>query len=161
MSSEDMRAEFEIFNGYSVAVREECQLVSMDVKALYPSMSWTAIVCAVKEMIENSSMDIDDVDWREVAKYVAVMVPRDTIEAEGLSLVVPKRKKNRTRRITINYLRQKNNDQKWAVARKPGARQKKKLLALAISTGVELVMANHTYMVGDTCKQLVVPLGWS
>ena len=28
-------------------------------------------------------------------------------------------KKNRTRRITINYLRQKKNDSKWTVARKP------------------------------------------
>ena len=126
-------------------------MVSIDFKALYPSMSCDAIICAVKEMIMRSRMSIFDVDWREVAKYVAVEVSPEEIEAEGLTLVVPKRKKRRTRHITINYLRQKNNDQKWTMARKPGSQQKKKLLSLAISVGVKKVMSNHTYMVGDDC----------
>ena len=57
----------------------------------------------------------------------------------------------RTRKITINYLRNKKNDDKWTLARKPGVRQKKKMLALVISTGVRMIMSNHTYKVGDTC----------
>ena len=127
-------------------------MVSMDFKALYPSMSCDAIICAVKEMIMRSRMSIFDVDWREVAKYVAVEVSPEEIEAEGLTLVVPKRKKRRTRHITINYLRQKNNDQKWTVARKPGSQQKNIFLSLAISVAVFMqVMYNHTYMVGDDC----------
>ena len=32
-----------------------------------------------------------------------------------------------------------------------GCRQKRKLLALAISAGIRLVMSNHTYMLGDQC----------
>ena len=64
--------------------------------------------------------------------------------------MIPKRKKNRTRKITINYLRQKNNDTKWAIARRPGVVQKRKMLALAVSVGVQCVMSSHTYMVGDT-----------
>ena len=95
-------------------------------------------------------MVIDDVDSREVSKYVAVMVTREEIEYEGLSLVIPKRKKKRTRNITINYLRQKNNDQQLTLARKPGIRQKRKMLALAVSVGVRLVMSSHTYIVGET-----------
>ena len=77
----------------------------MDVKALYPSMKWADIVLAVKEMIENSDMDIENINWREADKYIAVMVPPEEIEREGLTLVIPKRKKRRTRKITINYLR--------------------------------------------------------
>jgi RNA polymerase-interacting CarD/CdnL/TRCF family regulator len=50
------------------------------------------------------------VDWNVVVEYVAVMVPKDLIEREGLTYVVPKRKKNRTRNITINYLRTKKNN---------------------------------------------------
>ena len=114
-------------------------------------MRWADIVKAVREMIVNSDMEIENVDWREVAKYIAVMVPPDEIEKEGLSLVIPKRKKTRTRRITINYLRSKNNDEKWTVARKPGSRQKRKMAALVISTGVWQIMSNHTYKVGDQC----------
>ena len=79
------------------------------------------------------------------------MVPSDEIEREGLSLVIPKRKRRRTRNITINYLRSRANDQKWMLARKPGSRQKKKMLALAISTGVWQILSNHTYIVGDQC----------
>ena len=47
-------------------------------------MKWDAIVIAVKEMIIKSEMDIADVDWCAVAKYIAVMVPPEEIEAEGL-----------------------------------------------------------------------------
>jgi hypothetical protein len=37
---------------------------------------------------------IDNVNWTEVGKYVALMVPADVIDQEGLVNVVPKRKKN-------------------------------------------------------------------
>ena len=67
------------------------------------------------------------------------MVPAEVIEREGLSLVIPKRKKKRTRRITVNYLRSKNNDEKWTIGRKPGARQQIKMLALVINTGVKVM----------------------
>ena len=146
-----MRACFEILNQYSMQKRKKCKLLSMDVKALYPSMKLEDMVRAVKEMIEKSELEIENVDWREVSKYIAVMVPAEEIEREGLTLVIPQRKKKRTKRITINYLRSKRNDEKWAVARKPGVRQKRKMLALVISTGVRVVMANHTYKVGDQC----------
>ena len=148
-SSEEMRAALEDFNKFDRTVRENCVLLSMDVKALYPSMQWDDIVIAVQDMIVKNRMEIANVDWTEVGKYVAVMVPQDVIEQQGLVNVVPKRKRNRTRHITINYLRNKKNNDNWTVARKPGCRQKTKLLALAISTGVKLVMANHTYRVGD------------
>ena len=150
MSSEEMRAAFEKFNEYEDDIREGCRIISMDVKALFPSMKWDDIISAVKEMILRSEMTIEDVDWGEVAKYIAVMVTQEEIDAEGLSHVIPKRKKNRTRKITINYLRQKNNDTKWAIARRPGVVQKRKMLALAVSVGVQCVMSSHTYMVGDT-----------
>ena len=102
-------------------------------------------------MIIESKMIIDNVDCVELARYLAIMIPEEEIEQEGLNLVIPRRKKNRTRKITINYLRNKKNDQNWSVARKPGTRQKKKMLALAISSGVQVVMSGHTYRVGDTC----------
>jgi hypothetical protein len=59
------------------------------------------------------------------------MIPDEEIEQKGLRLVIPKRKKIRTRRITVNYLRNKKNEESWTVGRKPGPRQKKKMLALS------------------------------
>ena len=109
-SSEEMRASFEEFNKLDKKVREKCKIISMDVKALYPSMRWVDIVRAVKDMITKSDMEIENVDWVEVSRYIAVMVPSDEIEREGLGLVIPKRKRRRTRNITFNYLRSRAND---------------------------------------------------
>ena len=95
-------------NGVEDDVRSECIIISIDVKVLYPSISWDEIVHSVKVMMNNSKMVIDDVDWREVSKYVAVMVPREEIDTEVLSLVIPKRKKIRTQNVTINYQMQEN-----------------------------------------------------
>ena len=161
-SSEEMRAAFEEFNNLSEEIKTNCQLISMDVKALYPSMKWTEIIKSVKEMILKSPMTVENVDWVAVARYIAVHVPQEEIYAEGLTLVIPKRKKTvRMRRITVNYLRNKKNEDSWTVGRKPGNRQKKKMLALAISVGVETVMSGHTYMIGDVCwnsNENVLPL---
>ena len=86
------------------------------------------------------------IDWREIGKFLAVMVPQDPIEAEGLENVIPKRKKRITRKITINDFKNKHTDKNWSIARKTGRRQKRKKIALVISTGVNIVMSNHTYM---------------
>jgi hypothetical protein len=47
-SSEEMRSAFEQFNMLNKDVRMKCKVISMDVKALYPSMMWKDIVVAVK-----------------------------------------------------------------------------------------------------------------
>ena len=131
-----------------IACRDQYRIVSMDVRALFPSMRWVDIMKAVRNMIETSDMNVENVNWLEVGKYLAVMMSTNDIEEEGLNHVVPKRKNNRA--ITINYLQNKKNNKKWHKARKPGRRQQKKMLALAISIGVQQVLANHTYKVGDT-----------
>ena len=129
------------------SVREKCVVLSMDVKALYHSMKWKDIVKAIREMIEESEMKIENVNWREAAKYIAVMFTPEEIEQEGLTAVIPTRESNK--KITINYLQSSKNDENWSKARKPGIRQQKKILAMVISKGVELVMSNHTYKVVD------------
>ena len=57
-SSEEMRASFEGFNKYDKELRMKCKIISMDDKALYPSMSWAKTVAAVKEMIMNSKFSL-------------------------------------------------------------------------------------------------------
>ena len=62
-SSEEMRAAFYTFNKMNRQTKLKCQILSMDVKALYPSMSWEEIVKSVKWLILNSDMNIDNVNW--------------------------------------------------------------------------------------------------
>ena len=150
-SSEEMRAAIEAFNQLDQETRTKCRIISMDVKSLYPSMSWDGVVMATMEMIQNSDMVIQNVDWHEVGKYLAVMMTKEEIQEEGLGHVIPKRRdgERRLRRITVNYLQQKQNKGKWLNSRKPGVRQQRRMLALAVSFGIKACMSNHTYKVGD------------
>ena len=43
-------------------------------------------------MIESSELEMQNVDWQEVGKYLAVMMTEEEITAEGLRHVVPRRR---------------------------------------------------------------------
>jgi hypothetical protein len=85
VSSEQIRASFEKLNSLDIETRMGCRVISMDVKALYPSMTWEEIVCSVKEMILRSPMIIKNVNWQEVGKFIAVNVSKEDIKKEGLA----------------------------------------------------------------------------
>ena len=95
-----MREAFERYNNEEEEeVKRECRVLSMDVKALYPSMEWREIGIAVKKMVESCEKDIQDVDWKEVGKYLATTLTKEEKEKEGLRHVVQKRKRETNRRI--------------------------------------------------------------
>ena len=100
-SSEEMRAAFNDFNNQSSEIKQKCEIISMDVKALYPSMSWVEIIKSIKWLILKSDMKIMNVNWHEVGKYLAVVMTPQDITAEGLENVIPKRQGLRLRKITV------------------------------------------------------------
>ena len=81
-SGEEMKAAFERYNEESEEIRKTCKIISMDVKALYPSMEWSEITKSIKELIENSQTEIEQVDFMEVGKYLAVTMTKKDIERE-------------------------------------------------------------------------------
>jgi hypothetical protein len=121
----------------------------MDVKALYPSMEWNEIGRAVREMVEHSEKQIEDVDWTELSRYLAVTMTKDEIEKEGLQKVIPERKRETNRKVSVAYLVNKENEENWTRGRVPGCNQKKKMMGIAIANGVKVCMENHVYKVGD------------
>ena len=98
-------------------------------------------------------MNIENVNWFEVGKYLAVMMTPEDIIEEGLDNVIPKSRGMRLRKITVNYLRHKRNADKWLPVRRPGVRQKTRMLALAVGYGVYTAMSSHTYKVADNLYQ--------
>ena len=148
-SSEEMRAGFEEYNDGDVEMKRHCAVISMDVKALYPSMEWGEILTAVRELVESSPEEVEGVDYEEIGKYIAVTMKREDIVREGLANVVPERKIETGRDIGVAYLCNKANDDKWKTVRKPGKRQRKKMVALAVMEGVRACMSHHVYRVGD------------
>ena len=101
----------------------------MDVTAFYPSMSLDEIVKSIKWLIVivNNDLIIENIHWFKVGIYLAVMMTPEEITEEGLTNVILKRRGLRLRRITVNYLRHKRNEDKWIPARKPGVRQQRKI----------------------------------
>ena len=82
---------------------------------------------------------------KKVADDTYQQMSTEEIANEGLENVIPKRRGVRLRKITVNYLRQKKNAAKWLPARRPGVRQQKKMLALAVAHAVQTAMSHHTY----------------
>ena len=148
-SGEEMKAAFESFNEEEDGTRKNCNIISMDVKALFPSMEWDEIDVAVRELIETSDRDVEGVDWHELGKYLSVSMTTTEIKKEKLQHVIPKRKDETNRAISVAYLCNKQNENKWLQARTPGYRQKKKMIGIAVAKGVRVCMENHVYKVGD------------
>ena len=149
-SLEEMRASFQAYNSTTDPdSKKRCKILSMDVSALFPSMSRQGCMIAVKEMILDSTLEMRHFDWWPAAKYIHVMYDSDTIDNEGLSNVIPKRLKVTRRKLTVNCLQAKNDDA-WWIGEEPTEWQKKRMLALVVAAAVNETMSNHCYKVGDT-----------
>jgi hypothetical protein len=77
------------------------------------------------------------------------MMTPEEIADEELVNVIPKRRGARLQRKTVNYLRHKKNTNKWLAARRPGIRQKTRMLTMAVCYGVQTAMSCHTCKVAD------------
>ena len=88
---------------------------------------------------------------------------KDSIKHEGLQHVIPQRKNENNHRITVSYLNDKRNDDEWLSARKPGKRQQRKMIGLAVAEGIRICLENHMYCVGDSkyYRQEEDQLGWN
>ena len=132
-------------------VRKKCKIFSFDVKALYPSVKKHVAVEGVKYLVTKSAIELKNVDYKEIAKYLSVMMTREEVVNEKLDEVIPKRVKKSRRPLTTNCLMSnKPENEEWVMGRTPTELEKRKKIANVLGIGVKVVMGNHTYMMGDT-----------
>ena len=153
-SSEEMRSLIDKYNDEnSSGDKKKGVIFGMDAKALFPSLRIDSCMRAVKDLIKNSDITEKNLNWWELQKYIAVFYDEETIEAEGLLSVIPKRAKKPRRPLTINCLSNdasKYDDEKWVRAPDtPTLEQKKSIFAMAVAYGCKMVITNHVYTVGD------------
>ena len=151
-SSEEMRAAFDKFNEtIDQETRKRCMLLSMDISSLFPSMKKSTCATAVKDLVINSNLEIENINLYEMTKYLRVFMSPEEIIKDDLEHVLPKRAKKSRVKLTINCLKSDKDDHiKWIPAvNSPNEQQKKKIIANVLCIGVELVMSKHCYQVGN------------
>ena len=71
-------------------------------------------------MIMESDIQMKNVNYREVGKYLRVMMTEEEIEEEGIDRVIPKRVKKSRRRLTTNCLfSSKPESEEWILRSNP------------------------------------------
>ena len=150
-SSEEMRSALEEFNeNTDEEERKKCKIMSFDVKSLYPSVTKRVAEQGIKELIMNSDMEVMNINYKEMSKYLFVMMAQEEIENEGLSEIMPKRVKMSRKPLTLNcLLSNKPEHEEWVMGRNATEHEKRVMLANTIAVGVKYVMASHTYKMGD------------
>ena len=147
-STEELLAEFDKLN--KEGIPEKAFIGSADVVALYPSLDIKEVTRVVGEMIEESNVEIEGVDYNEIGMYLAVNNEREELEREGIDEMCHKRIAQRGRKPTLTGQAKHSEEErrgKWhEPKRKPTSnKEKKKLLAEAIKIALKFILENHFY----------------
>ena len=137
---------------------------SLDVKALFPSLEVNRSAEIVRRMIATSNVDIENVDYEELAKYVAINVTSVEIQHSGMQDLIHTRKYNKgpkpgmtAREVTGGDEQRTLHNSKWRrPVRSPDTpAERKELLGWGMEIAVKTVMNNHVYQYhgGELRKQ--------
>ena len=96
----------------------------MDVKMLYPSLRKDVCKKAIIWIIDVNQISLDNVDWVQMTRYIAVNMTPEEIANEGLSDVIPGRVRQSRVKLTMNALKVKTADKDWLPAPPPNDAQK-------------------------------------
>ena len=146
-SSEEMRSKFNDYNrNVAPEVKKRAYVTSMDAKALYPSVKKSVAREAIIELIDKSDLEAKNIDYWEGAKYIAILCSDEEIKEAGLSDVIPRRAVRATRKLTLNCLFTRGDNEKWVPGQQPDDAQKKKIIAMVLCAVNDVIMSNHVML---------------
>ena len=89
-------------------------MLSTDVKSLYPSLQAGPCAAIIARMLEESSLEVEGVNWDQAVLYLVLTLDRAKVIELGLEDVVPKWRKARGRApgITTKEVRGPLQEQK-------------------------------------------------
>ena len=133
---------------------------SSDVKSFYPSMDIEVAANEVIAEVMESGVELEGVDWTEVALFIACTMTQEQIDQEGLTHVIHKRRCNRgprpglTCKAVTGGPALRENDQSWIPpSRRPGVRQKKKMFGILLKSSILMVMNDHFYSFNNIIRK--------
>ena len=157
-STEDMIASINIFNNQN---KKNMNIISMDVKALYPSLDIKIVAATVCHIYETCKLEIKGIVWQEACKYLALVLRPEEIAELGLEDVVPRRRHNRGRPpgITTSEVRYGLHE---AVTegksvflepdRAPNKDEERKILGKCLEIMTLACVENHTYLFNEETR---------
>ena len=146
---------------------DKAVILSMDVKALYPSLRVQEVSPILYNMLiklqNEERFSIVDIDYHEVGKYLAIVCSEEEIRDKKLMTAIPKKATGTEARgrkpgpaywesdmIEIKRGEELVKVQKWTHAKEPSEQQKQRMLALMITKAAITSMGNHTYRFNGT-----------
>ena len=150
-STEEMLAAIEEVN-MSGKLDQKCVIGSIDVKALYPSLDIGFVSEKVGEMFLRSGIEVPEIDAGELGLYLALNRTPDQLREKGLHEYCPRRRTDVGRPPKMTGCGMAEQREKRftsfheAENGEPDQHTCKKMIAEAISIGVEFVMKNHLYI---------------
>ena len=139
---------------------KKAEIVSLDVKALYPSMKIEEVKKIIIEKLvkvqEDEKLKINDVDYHEIGKYLSIVCTEEEIKEHELEDAIPKKTaNNRGPKPGPAYWEsdyrevyedgKKKKIAKWIESRNIREKDEQKMIALMLAKAIEVVMKNHTY----------------
>ena len=121
---------------------------SVDVKALYPSLLKAECARIVREMIEETEMEMSGVNYKEVVRGISMLADKDQIKSWGLKGFCPEITGARGPRPGMADVSKSHLKLKKPTKEPKNRREKMKLVGKFVELVVIEVFSNHIYEYG-------------
>ena len=132
--------------------QQPCIFLGADAIKLFPSLEQSQVAKLVAQAFLDSKMEMSEMNYKEVAKYVAVNWLEGRIKLEGLHRICPKRKKTRGRKPTITGKEQakakltEDEDSLWVFPEREATKlEERKLVAAMLEISIIASFGLHIY----------------
>ena len=118
-------------------------------KALFPSIRDIEAARMVREAVEESEMNLENVNWKQALRYLTIVGGCDYMREIGLGKYMPVWRGERSDLITVGG-EKSQKEESWRDSRHriPNA-VKKKIAARVLETAVIVCMGTHVYTFCD------------
>ena len=128
-------------------------IVGFDVEQLYPSLEMGTAAKIIEEMILKSKIRWTDLEYMEGARMVALNKSEDWIRKEGLSRIIPRRRKRQGTRPGPTGKDPRSRDigsqEQWIFPDIVLTEdEKRRILAAVVRVAVEILFSTHLYTFG-------------
>ena len=156
-STEELLAEVEKLNREGIDASDI--IGSMDVEALYPSLDIDFTIEKVCEVLLNSSVEYEGINYKELGLYLSLVKTDEELQQMGLHMVCPKRRYRRGPRPNITGCGTEEKEEKrhapWIFPDLStiDSGMKRRMMVEAIRVVLKLLMETHTYEFANAIRR--------